>query len=289
MLSKVVKSGIVFYSVADLNKILREPSPVMLAEKAIKANGLKEKDDFIKKGNKNDYYMTVGSLWKLTKPFKKKLNGMMAERALKELDVPKESPDKEPSKDDNKKDYSRRLTNANTYKISHHAQTRLRQRFNIPNNQQDNWFATMAPRLGYIGTQYGETQEVWGNDDVTIVTSPSEKTVVTVLEPDMEVHISNTSYEDIDEKFDQAIRSMELKENRGYWEDLSSCLSQFAKFANAAVESIDSTKNAKAARGLEIMADTEKTVIEQYRKLVYDLDSTISEHNERMKYIESKR
>ena len=101
--------------------------------------------------------------------------------------------------------------------------------------------------------------------------------------------ISKESYEDIDEKFDQAIRSMELKENRSYWEDLSSCLSQFAKFANAAVESIDSTKNAKAARGLEIMADTEKTVVEQYRKLVYDLDSTISEHNERMKYIESKR
>ena len=37
------------------------------------------------------------------------------------------------------------------------------------------------------------------------------------------------------------------------------------------------------------MADTEKTVIDQYRKLVYDLDSTINEHNERMKYIESKR
>ena len=93
MLSKLVKSGIVFYSVADLNKILREPSPVLLAEKAIKANGLKEKDDYIKKGNKADYYMTVGSLWKLTKPFKKKLNGMLAERALKELDIPMEAPE----------------------------------------------------------------------------------------------------------------------------------------------------------------------------------------------------
>lgn len=287
MISKIVKAGLRFYSVKDVNAILKENSPVLIAEKTIKVNGLKENVDYLKKDKHPDYFFTKNSMTKLIEPYKKSLNGMLAIRAMKEQEEPVESPKQEATTPE--ADYSKRLTNANTYKITHHASQRLKERFGISLVKQDTWFATMAPRLGYVGTQFGNTQEVWSNDEVTVITSPSEKTVITVLEPDMDVNVSNASYEDIDEKFAQAVHSMLLSENRSYWEDLAICFSQLGEFARAAAEAIEGTRNTKSTRGLEIMRETESNAVEQYKKLVYDLDSTICEHTERVKYIESKR
>lgn len=288
MITKIVRSGISFYSVKDVNKILKESSAVMIAEKAIKGNGLKNNDDYFKKDDHPDYYFTKESIDKMLNPFKKTLNGMLAIRAMKELTEEAEpapvTPEVKPEKD-----YSKRLVNANSYNITYHASLRIKERFGIAQAKQSTWFASMAPRLGYIGTQFGNTQEVWGNDEVTVITSPTEKSVITVLNPDMDVNVSHSSYKDIDEQFEQAIHSMLLGENRSYWEELSACFTQLGEFAQAAAQAIDGTRNTRSPRGLEIMAETEKNAIDQYKKLAYDIDSTICEHAERIKYIESKR
>jgi len=290
MLTKVVQSGKSFYSMIELAKILKEP-PTMVSEKAIKANNLQNLKDYILRLGVTDYYFTINAMYKAVKPYSKKVEGMLAKRAIQESDdeEPKTKKD-EKEKNELVKDYSRRLTNASAYRITRHAEKRIFQRFGVQaGKKQEAWFKALAPRLGYVGTQFGSTQEIWGNDEATVITNPEDKNIITVLAPDMEVLVSHSEYTDIDDTFNKMIHSMELKENRSYWDDLAVALRQLGETAISAADNIDTTRNAKSERGLELMNGIAESAVSQYKQLVYETETVIDEHTERMKYIESKR
>lgn len=305
MIHSIVKNEITFYSVDDLNKILKEPSSVMVADRTIKANSLKEGKDYIRPES-SDYYFTRKAMGRLCQPYEKKLNGMMAIRALKELSaesrgevvaeasaslpfVPYKDK-KQQTLDKPKPDYSKRLTNISSYHITHHAEKRIYNRFDVPaGKKQNDWFTGIAPRLGYMGTQFGNTQEVWGNDEVTIITSPTEKSVITVLEPDMDVNVSDAHYDDIDMEFSQAIHKLSLRENRSYWGALATQFQELQNFAGQAYASIEAGRTATNEADLADMDKQAQEIVATYHKLTYDLESLIQDHVERLKYIESKR
>lgn len=302
MIHSIVKDEITFYSVDDLNKILKEPSSVMVADRTIKANSLKEGKDYIRPES-SDYYFTRKAMGKLCQPYEKKLNGMMAIRALKELSAESRGEEvedapmpvsykdkKQQTLDKPKPDYSKRLTNIGSYHITHHAEKRIYNRFDVPaGKKQNDWFTGIAPRLGYMGTQFGNTQEVWGNDEVTIITSPTEKSVITVLEPDMDVNVSDAHYDDIDREFAQAIHKLTLRENRSFWGALATQFQELQTFAGQSYASIEAGRTATNEVDLEAMDKQAQEIVESYHKITYDLESLIQDHVERLKYIESKR
>lgn len=290
MLRKKTLKGIDFYSVDDLNKVLKEPSGTMLAEKAISANSYKSGRNYFRDKD-NAYYMKLPALEQIVKPFKKQLNGMVAMRLIKEAYTAQEQVTPEPAEDKTpKKDYSRRLTNVNTYRITHHAATRINERCGIAlGKPQEQWLANMAPRLGYMGTQFGGTHQVWGNDEVVIVVSPEDKTVITVMGPDMDITVSTSqTYDDLDHAFKQAVHSIELKENRTYWEEFANKLTELGEFCTAAAKAVNTSRKANSERGQAIMADNDRDITQQYKYLTYELSALIDEHTERLKYIEKK-
>lgn len=318
----ISNDGIIFFSFADINKVLKEPSNVLLPEQTIHGSNLTEGYHYIRKDGNPNYYFTAKIMDQILKRFKKTLNGKLAIRLFKEArealtpipsqdgELPQEAPETAPAateapktkpklkkeedfivnnvKDDNS---PRHLTNPERFGITHHAALRIKERFGKNrDSEQRAWWLQVAPKLRFIGTQAAHNYEVWGSDEAKVIVSQPDTAIITVLEPNMRTVVTNNpSYDDLKVSLNEAIASLQLKESRSFWEDLAIQFTVVAEFAQEAAASLERTRNGKSSASISIMHDTEEAVIEKYNEVTYQLDQLIDTHKGRVSYLEKKK
>ena len=289
----VKENGTLFYSAKDIFKDIKENPGIVIA-KGMKSYGIKENKDFIRKNS--NYYVTLDSANKLLNLYAKTLDGMIAIRRLKEesfstskVDKISSSPKVSKPATEVPKDYGKRLVGISQYTISYHAKERIKSRFGMKTDKEcKDWFTGLAPRIGFIGSEFGSNREVWGTSEATLIIDPQDKVVVTALDPDMDVNISGHDFPELDSQIGEALRKIKLNEERNYWEKLGSQYKELGNFAKLASESIEKTRKAKSTSGLDQMRDTVKSITLQYQYLTFHINELNAYHVEAMKYLKSK-
>ena len=282
----VEEKGKTYYSATDLFKDFKD-NPGIIIAKGKKSYGIKEGTGFISKGS--EFYVDKSSAEKLISAYKGTLEGMIASRKLKEITSGKPEVKQGVPASDLNKDYGRRLTNISNIKLTFHAKQRITERYGLnTDSDRGRWLTNQLSRVGFLGQEFGTTNEIWGNDEATFVIDPSTHDIITVMEPSMEVNVGKPSFPELDAEIAKSIYHIKLAEERGYWEQLASQYARLAEFATLASKAIDKTRNAKSATGLSQISETVKQVNDQYRYLTWDIDMLNALHVEKMKYLDSK-
>ena len=278
-----------FYSADEVFKDVKD-NPGLIIAKGENSCGIKANKDYLLKGS--EYYITYDAANKLLKPYAKTLEGMIALRKLKEMATENKTtngPKTSKSAKTFSKDYGKRLTGISQYKLGYHAKQRMKKRFGLHTDKEcETWFANLAPRLGFIGTEFGDDKEVWGNSEATFIVDPKDKMLITVMSPDMDINISKADFPDLDGKISEAIHKIVLATDRKYWEELAVKYKALADFSALASKAIDKTRKAKSVAGLCQIRDTVKSATYQYQELTFDINELNAYHNEALKYLKEK-